>query len=220
MHKRMLYTIFKRLTEDNTFYPPEICQETPSTPEKFIVRIENMRSEDTQGFEDIDWRLIGFQTKNNPSTDIRGPNMFGILNLVFLTQYYPAFGNTLYKFSQINDFPFVLVALDMSKIRILYIISLLVLKCMRSGSLNTEIRNYQKVTQICHIFYVGVFAEWIQRYIKLAIGIMGYRDAFDQTLQFSLSHSRTIIMVFSTYIYIYIYRMFLRTNMNISIDYE
>ena len=54
---------------------------------------------------------------------------------------------------------------------------------------------YENVLEICHLFYVGVFCEWLKRYARLSLGIIGYRKAFDQTLPFVSNNAQKLIMV-------------------------
>jgi ELMO domain-containing protein len=65
----------------------------------------------------IQWELIGFQS-NNPKTDLRGVGILPLLQTLNLLELYLDFARKVYRHSlhQTYNFPFMCVAIDISKI--------------------------------------------------------------------------------------------------------
>ena len=126
MHRSMLLTLFRRLTRGLEQYNEIVEKMSVPIGSRNIHKLDRTYNSDEcnkyEEFVTIDWRIIGFQTENNPGTDIRGSNMLGILNLLFLCENYSSLANNLYVLSHSNNhFPLILVALDISKIGTLYV---------------------------------------------------------------------------------------------------
>ncbi len=61
------------------------------------------------------WADLGFQG-SDPGTDLRSTGIFGPLQVLYLLEYYPVLGGTMYKVAvnPIREFPFALVAFNFS----------------------------------------------------------------------------------------------------------
>lgn len=90
VHRRMLCTIFRKLTR-----PPR-------------------NSADPQSFGGH-WERIGFQG-SDPGTDLRSTGMLGLLQILYLLDFYPTFCGALYAsaVNPLTEFPFVLVCFNFS----------------------------------------------------------------------------------------------------------
>lgn len=49
-----------------------------------LIHINSVLTGAQRSFEEIDWEAIGFQNKENISTDFRATGMLGLLNVLFL----------------------------------------------------------------------------------------------------------------------------------------
>ncbi|KAG5464714.1 hypothetical protein LSCM4_00155 [Leishmania orientalis] len=85
-HRRMLLTVFNTLTGKIPWPnwnagPPHSTLHTPSPPSSAMA---------------VKWESIGFQGAN-PATDVRSTGILGVLQLLYLIDYYPTFAQRLWQ---------------------------------------------------------------------------------------------------------------------------
>jgi hypothetical protein len=108
LHRRMLLTVYRRLV-----HPPRGAPD-PSTRGPV-------------------WEKLGFQG-SDPATDLRSTGILGVLQILYLIDFYPTFAGLLFKLSTnpTTEFPFVLVCFNFSSIA---------MEALKSRSLHDDIHN-------------------------------------------------------------------------------
>ncbi|XP_075231879.1 ELMO domain-containing protein 3-like isoform X2 [Lycorma delicatula] len=112
------------------------------------------------------WQLVGFQG-SDPSTDLRGVGLLGLLQLVYLStsSSIKPLAQKLYRVSNSEDQPFPLAVLSLN-------VTQIALNALMSGKLNKECNNRHSVLQVLNLFYTAVmnyiFTIWVneQKTIK------------------------------------------------------
>ena len=89
-HRRMLLTIYRKLAKTR--------RDDPDPPTVGPM-----------------WADLGFQG-SDPATDLRSTGIFGLLQVLYLIEYYPVFAGLFFRtaISPLREFPFVLVAFNFS----------------------------------------------------------------------------------------------------------
>ncbi|KPA80067.1 hypothetical protein ABB37_05080 [Leptomonas pyrrhocoris] len=87
VHRRVLSTVFNILTDQVPW--PHLRQKA-ADPAR-LTPPSSMRS--------VRWELIGFQG-SNPATDVRATGVLGVLQLLYLVDYYPVFAKRLWDLCQ------------------------------------------------------------------------------------------------------------------------
>ncbi|CBZ38598.1 hypothetical protein, conserved [Leishmania donovani] len=85
-HRRMLLTVFNTLT-GKIPWPSRNVNSSESTP---------VTSSPPSSSTAVKWESIGFQG-SNPATDVRATGVLGVLQLLYLIDYYPAFAQRLWQ---------------------------------------------------------------------------------------------------------------------------
>ncbi|XP_021348611.1 uncharacterized protein LOC110447326 isoform X2 [Mizuhopecten yessoensis] len=102
------------------------------------------------------WEEIGFQG-NDPSTDLRGTGVLGLLNLVHLLRNpkRQSFARDIYKLAlhPTQNFPFCVMGINMSRI---------VLQALREDCLNKECNKRQEVLGVVNDLYTALYLELYQ----------------------------------------------------------
>lgn len=86
-HRRMLYTIFNILTGRVQW---------PHLQQKNVSPTTSTRPLSTRS---VRWEMIGFQG-SNPATDVRATGVLGVLQVLYLMDYYPALAKRLWELCQ------------------------------------------------------------------------------------------------------------------------
>eukprot|EP00483_Globobulimina_turgida_P002038 UN02040 len=141
VHNRMLQTLWMKLTDDT-----RQCDKTGSH-----------------------WQQIGFQG-NEPSTDIRGCGLFGVLQLIYMIEKYEYITSKIYLLS-INGhqhFPLAIVSFTISGI---------VIKLLRSCLIYNEINARKSVSDAVHEIYVALFYEFYLKWKNKSRTIINFDEA-------------------------------------------
>ncbi|KAL0207825.1 hypothetical protein P9112_010412 [Eukaryota sp. TZLM1-RC] len=106
------------------------------------------------------FETIGFQG-SDPATDLRGVGIFGLLQLLFLTQKHAKLTNALYQLSIDNEqhFPFAIVCINFSK---------LALECLLSNSkdLFKLCNKRNSVIQVINDLYASAICEFYFNWLE------------------------------------------------------
>ncbi|XP_060068530.1 uncharacterized protein LOC132548665 [Ylistrum balloti] len=102
------------------------------------------------------WEEVGFQG-NDPSTDLRGTGILGLLNLVNLLRNpkRQSLAQDIYKLSlhPTQNFPFCVMGINMSRIAI---------QALREDCLNKECNKRQEVLDVINDFYAALYLDLYQ----------------------------------------------------------
>jgi hypothetical protein len=104
------------------------------------------------------WTDIGFQG-TDPSTDLRGAGMLGVLQLLYFVSEFPKTAKAILRHSQDSRFEFPLCVTYLE-------FSIMSLELMRSGVLYEYCNNQGEVIQSTCIVVVRLFVLFMQRYIE------------------------------------------------------
>ncbi|KAK3095895.1 hypothetical protein FSP39_020453 [Pinctada imbricata] len=99
------------------------------------------------------WEEIGFQG-NDPSTDLRGAGLLGLLNLIHMLRdpKKKDLALDIYKLSlhPTQNFPFCVMGINMSRIT---------LQALREDCLNRECNRRGEVNEVINDFYTGIYLQ-------------------------------------------------------------
>ncbi|CAC5360121.1 ELMOD [Mytilus coruscus] len=102
------------------------------------------------------WEEIGFQG-NDPSTDLRGTGLLGLMNLIYLLRDPKChmIAKDIYKLSlhPTQNFPFCVMGINMSRIT---------LQSLREDCLNKECNKREDVLNVVNEFYAGIYLHMYQ----------------------------------------------------------
>ena len=98
------------------------------------------------------WQQIGFQG-NDPSTDIRGCGLFGILQIIYIVENYNDIITKIYLLSidQHSNFPLIIVSFKITEI---------IIKLLRSCLMYNNINKNKSVINTINEIYVALFYEF------------------------------------------------------------
>lgn len=114
---------------------------------------KNLTSEEGTNF---DWESIGFQG-NEPKTDLRAAGMFGLLQILYITEKFNEFTREMLTYSRhkSHHFPFVCLLLNFVMITI---------EAMREGDLIDYCNKSNSVINTMNQFFFGVTHTFFQKY--------------------------------------------------------
>eukprot|EP01084_Bolivina_argentea_P160975 280265_1 len=140
-HNRMLQTLWMKLIDDT-----RQCDKTGSH-----------------------WQQIGFQG-NDPSTDIRGSGLFGVLQLIYIIENYDSIISKIYSLSvdAYQHFPLAIVSFSISGI---------VIRLLRSCLIYNDINAKKSVTDSINEIYVALFYEFYLQWKNKSRTIIKFDEA-------------------------------------------
>lgn len=140
-HNRMLQTLWMKITDDT-----RQCDKTGSH-----------------------WQQIGFQG-NDPSTDIRGCGLLGVLQIIFMLEAYPDIISKVYLLSMDNhqNFPLVLVS---------FAITGIVIRLLRSCLIYNYINSCHSAMDAVNQVYASLFYQFYRNWKNKSRTILDFDAA-------------------------------------------
>lgn len=132
--------------------------------------------------------LIGFQG-SNPETDIRGTGLFGLLQVLYFAEKYPALTEKylILSLDEVQKFPLVIVMFGFTA---------LAAEALREGRITTMCNKEKSVIKIMNLFYAAAFCRMIDRWQRDKLTIINIDEAKKENSQYCKENSDQLVKKF------------------------